>query len=319
MNMIYKVYEFFIKLWVARELLPRKLYKSVLGIWNKIFLGLDTASIYDPSDFTRSIFVYDKLDENSMFAAALLKRYGFLNVVEQTLVDRRYNVRGNEVFWLGAQPERITAIALSKVRISALIPRANEFPKESNTRILSGNYDSVAEMVLDTVLMLAPGGISVTQEVVDECKNMAYLVSQFRADVKGQFKDNEQKSPAVTAIVPLANAYKLLSMAYQYLVFDTEWNVRMAEDDHDPIVIEYLQSVKKVKHWISKNIRSDLHSTKNSVQFRYYVEHLDHHWYLLQRIALLSSQRLLTTRVFNGVPHDYECSSTIYRNYVPVV
>lgn len=239
---------------------------------------------YISVDFSNCVFVYDKLNENSLVAAAVLKQYGYMNTVDLGRLDYESYKKATTFIWLGLQPVQYLANKYYKHKHVAFIPKCNDRPTCENTVIYTGNYESVTEMVIEEILMKMFMGMRASESVIEDWKGLGFIVAQFT--------DKDAYRPGIS------KAYAIIKMAYDYMNFDSPWDPTLEGDE-----VEYMKLVKETKHLLDTGSKRSLIYGYDKFFISKCLMIIDHRWYIARRLFSLNGQILRAPRVIDDVLH----------------
>jgi hypothetical protein len=252
-------------------------------------------------DIETAVFVFDRLNESSLLAAALLKQYGNATVIEYDQIDKLKYDRNTHVVWINLQPLALVAKRM-QCRHTCFI--GNEIMSENwmTIKLVPGpQYDSVSEQVLNEILF--PTFRNRLALALDKEENevaKATMVEEagiFTSAMKAWFgvgylvEKFHTREPNEEEIV---KAFAVIRMAHEYLYFGARWNPDVVRDYYALDQTDlYKQAVKESKSLLEKNKQTEtalfvgLHGKLITTL---YINETSYRWYIMKRLVMTSGQ-----------------------------
>lgn len=299
----------------------QQLYYTVRNFIVTLFMKLKPASddawLYHNKEnsgavLANAIYVYDKLDENSMFAAALLRRYGGVNVYDIGIIDQIEINPVQSMVWLGFIPPRFVMRQYRNHPHQILLLDSETRTLPNTVIIYSGEHSSIAELVITHILsQLNYRNLPLMSESeIEFWSGIGFIVSQYSTREPGyvdgingiKFDKKTRVLQGFNTLSPTATAFWFIKMASRYLTYGDGWMSQSALGvvTDTEIMDSYMTAVSETKAMLSLNsFPVTLYRGERLVVARE-VDALDYHWYIARRMHLLNNQVMRTSRVLSG-------------------
>ncbi len=248
-----------------------------------------------PSNLATAVFVYDKLDENSMFAAAILKYYQQLRVVELGMLDQYDFETNTEFVWLGFQPTPYLLAKYNDCSHAVYLCSTLEYPVHSSVRMVVGDYSTLTDQVID--LILSRYDQNMDNSKVSVLSGNAFILSTFmRKDLSIPVDSTDREN----SMFHLATAYRLIHGAFHYLHYNSFWNpLENWQQDCQLSISMYKAAIKHTKNMLDANSVPRITRRGARIAMARRVEAVDTTWYVAKRLHMLSGQIINTPRIFD--------------------
>lgn len=234
--------------------------------------------------------VYNRLDENSLVAAGVVKRFSRFQIVEYEQVEKASIQNTDTVYWMGFQP----IVELAKVlpgKHIAFLGYSNEKQVHPNIELATGNFDSVTEQVILLVLVPMMDEDAVTRDLMIPWIGYGHLVSLFC----------KPETPHQVVTI----GYNIIEMIFNYLYYHKPWKQEPSFGDN-----VYENTVKECKHFMSRHVASSVFLHDGKLKTRQLVNLNDYRWFVIKRLTLLFGQVFAAPRIVGGIVR-YETNESI--------
>lgn len=243
------------------------------------------------------IFVFERTNENSLLAAAVLKKFGNLKIMEVEQVDKEIFEDIEAMYWLGFQPLEFLA---RKIRCDhiAFIPKSLETPNAPNVTINTGDYETITQQIFTEVLMPQNDIFQIHDVVRDLWIGYAYRVEQFHKKTPARELTLKGKVHVINDFTSIQIAYNVIRMAFDYVFHNKPWRDAISAVDHD-----YMEAVEETKHLLSHFSQTDYSSVQGQIVGSQLINITDYHLYIAKRLVILSGQIFKTSRIIGQRIH----------------
>jgi len=257
---------------------------SVVAVINQErFEAITNASVLNQSvKPEEQIFIYDRFDENSLFAAAVLKFYSEVRVFEYEQIDKIDFSKDAILYWLGFQPAEIVARKIH-VKHIAYIPNTTELPVQTSIEIRTGAYESLVHQVIEQIMSIDDEKNEEKLIDVETIMGYGYLINTFQ-------------NKSTTTLQSLAMAFAVIKMAFEYLYYQHPWDLKV---DETAVQLRYLRAVNETKNLLASGINPNWVLTEGRIVTTRLVNNTDHRWYIIKRLISTCGQIWKVPRVFS--------------------
>lgn len=262
------------------------------------------------------ICVFDRMNEGSLMAAAVLKKFGQFQIVHVDKIDKITIDPSQDIHWLGIQPVSMVAFKLSANKHYILKPGCDEKPVARNVFFLADRpaaseeafsvdredekpYVTITEQAFH--LLLKPDYMrrireeKKRQRELEETTDFDFMVSHFNEPIPDFPEEMKHIEPWIGAAYiveqfqrketdkeTVARGWQILKTAYHHVLFDHP--LEIAEVDDEVLQKEYLDAVADSKKLIGHLGQTGFAERKGKLTATLTIAVTDHHMYVMKRL-----------------------------------